>query len=352
VCLGLLLALCASGCGADESWTRLTGAVNDGVRGATCEAEAVPDLADFFRDTESGDAQLVHAGGQDLQVRSLLTGEFEPLFELQEPEGLITGRIALDQRDVFQVTNFGIQRFDRATRKLSLFAAEPTPDEHPALAEHPVWGPIAITETHVVSIVVDHRAIDRTTRLYPNYLVASIERTSGQRRFTLVEQPLASGELYAHGGRFFHVSHVDTDADPRRESYLGEVRAFDIEAGAPERLLDSREPFDPWGVRFWRNSLLATVRAEGAGHVNLVRVAISGGEPEVVATNVGDSFAVSGNEAFVLADDGSKFGRLTAIDLRNGEQRAMGTCDALPFHGSDDHVYAYGNGLSILRLTP
>lgn len=160
--------------------------------------------------------------------------------------------------------------------------------------------------------------------------------------------------MYAHGDRFFHVRSIGTDADDLSRD--GEIYAYDFETGTPEPFLNSRVEFDEYGIAFWQGSMLATIFGE-AGR-NLVRVPISGGEPEVIATALHtpyESFAVSGNEAFVLSyeetDETNLGGRLTAIDLTNGETRAIGTCDAVPFHGSDDYIYLRA-GASTLRMTP
>lgn len=362
--LGLLMALCASsGVGCDESASAdaMNGAAGRPDRGATCEGEPVSYLPDepFYRDIESGDVQLVHhTDGRSLHEQSLLTGEITPLFELDEPNYLFKGRVAIDERDIYQVSRDGILRFDRAARELSLFAPHPEPGEDPALPRDPRYSAIAISETHLASLMIDRFAWSFTANLYPSYVVAIIERASGARRFIPVDRPIeGTVQLYAHGHRFFHVRSIDVDPD-RSDTRAGEIYAYDFDTGTPEPFLESSSAFDDYGIKFWQGSMLATVRAEGGGHQNLVRVPISGGQPEILTTNVlvpYDSFAVSGNTAFVLVHDENAEtnggGRLTAIDLANGEARTIGTCDASPFHGSDDHIYVHA-GSNTLRMIP
>jgi hypothetical protein len=359
--LGLLMALCASsvvGCGEGESSDGVNGAAGRVERGATCEGEPARWLPEspFNPQLESGDIQLMkHIDDGSVHERSLITAEITPLFEVEEPNYLLARRVVMDERDIFQGSWDGILRYDRVTRELSLFAPHPEPEDPAVSADAPKYYAMAISPTQLAAVLLDRRALNTTTWIYDRYVVAIIDRASGERRFIPVERPIeANVRLYAHGDRFFHVRSIATNSDDL--SRHGEIYAYDFETGTPEPFLESRLAFDEYGITFWQDSMLATTFGDGGW--NLVRVPISGGEPEVIATALHtpyESFAVSGNEAFALlyqeTDETNGGGRLTAIDLTNGKSRAIGTCDAVPFHGSDDYIYLHA-GLSTLRMTP
>ena len=144
----------------------------------------------------------------------------------------------------------------------------------------------------------------------------------------------------------------------RRGFTEGDVYAHDFETGTPEPFLHSSQFFYPaeYQIKTWGDFVLATTWPGDGTGANLVRVPLSGGEPQVVATGVTNEwFAVSGDEAFVLLHDErgqAGRGRLTAIDLTSGEKRSIGACDATPFHASDAYVYLYTDQLNLLRMTP
>lgn len=328
--------------------------IRGGGRGATCEAEALPDLgAGYVRDMESGDVQLVHTGKYDLQERSLVTGEVEPLITFNEPERALAGAVAADERNIFQATTVGIESLDRATRELSRFTLSPGTNDDPRLARPSYYWQLALSDTHLVAVFTSGADYVPESRLDGSYWVALIDRGTGGRRFIPIERPSGSFQLYVHGQRFFQVSRVDSGPNysyPQR----GAIDAVDFVRSTPEPFLQSAAPFGEYAIKFWNDSVLAILWGEGDEHWKLVRVPASGGEPEVLATDVADDhLAVLGNEAFVLLRNGTQYGQLTAIDLTNGGQRPVGTCDAMPFHASADYLYALRDDLGgILRITP
>jgi hypothetical protein len=294
-----------------------------------CGGEAVPNVdSDLAFGGYSGDSAFMI---QDWTVQefNLVTGATSTLFSIDNhADGSING-FAVDENDLYAITDFELYRFDRTLQQLSLVARAPDSSFDPSLGTTKFARHLSLSDKQVLTEPYSTDTSASGDAQLSVYL-GLFPRPTGD--LDLV--PIKRQDFLSYAGDEFYYAQDVANADGTQHT---EIYTYDPSSDASTLLASGVEHYAVVGDMLWYTSR----DADDPSTFDLSSVPVQGGTASFVRNAIAaQEFVTSGTKLYLMTVEPASSGEfLTEFDTTNGTIRTLSDCNGLLVHASDSSVY-------------